>query len=274
MDTLEQLVDEILENDPSPETVHRILAKRKGEDRPERRIQKCRQALRIHPNHIGLRSLLADAYLDAGLGARAVEELERVTTAIDAMASAYHRLAESYARQGRAPEAIRCLETYLAHHPEDRDARERLNRLLSKEPPDGETADLEEIARELRPQMSEDLPEIATPTLAELYVNQGQLETAIQTYRKVLEQYPEDERLRSRLEELESMQWEKEIKAALPPEELAGPQPKEPPEADENEAPPAGASVQDPEKRKSERMITILESWLARLHEPRSELSS
>ena len=94
MVTLEQLLDEILENDPSPETVHRILARRGADERPEKTIQMCRKALRVHPNHMGLRSLLADAYMDSGLSARAVEELERIPSDMDGMVSAYRRLAE------------------------------------------------------------------------------------------------------------------------------------------------------------------------------------
>ena len=272
MDMHEQFIEEILEYDPSPETVYRILARRKGEERPEKTIQGCRQALRVHPNHIGLRSILADAYLDSGLAARALEELERITTIMDGMASAYHRLAEVYARQSRTPEAVRCMEIYLAHHPEDRDARERLNRILPEENAKPVEVDLEELTDEPGPQVSEEFPEIATPTLAELYVNQGQLETAIETYRKVLDQYPEDERSRSRLEELESMKGPGQDEAEPV---LAGPQVPESEESFEEGMPEQPvAAVQNPEKRKSERLIAILESWLARLREPRSELSS
>jgi len=275
MDTLEQLLDEILENDPSPETVHRILARRRIEERPEKTIQECRKALRVHPNHIGLRFLLADTYLDFGLVARAVEELERITSDIDGMASAYRRLAEVYALQSRTPEAVRCLKIYLAHHPEDPDAREQLDRLLPEMPTEPGEMDLAEMVEDLGPQMSEELPEIATPTLAELYVNQGQLEAAIQTYHKVLEQYPEDDRSRSRLEELESIHLESGAGAEppLPLEEPTMPGPAEPVGLEEETPFQPATAVQNPERRKSERMIAVLESWLDRLHEPPSELS-
>lgn len=274
MVTLEQLLDEILENDPSPETVHRILARRRADERPEKTIQMCRKALRVHPNHMGLRSLLADAYLDSGLAARAVEELERITSDVDSTVSAYRRLAEVYTRQSRTPDAVRCLKIYLAHHPEDEDAREQMDRLLPEEAPAPEEMDLAEMVEGLGPQVSDELPEIATPTLAELYVNQGQLETAIQTYRKVLEQYPEDDRSRSRLEELESMQRASEAGAAPVMEEPAMPSPAEPVGLEEETPVQPEAAPLSPERRKSERMISVLESWLDRLHEPKSELSS
>jgi predicted Zn-dependent protease len=274
MVTLEQLLDEILENDPSPETVHRILARRRADERPEKTIQMCRKALRVHPNHMGLRSLLADAYLDSGLAARAVEELERITSDVDSTVSAYRRLAEVYTRQSRTPDAVRCLKIYLAHHPEDEDAREQMDRLLPEEAPAPEEMDLAEMVEGLGPQVSDELPEIATPTLAELYVNQGQLETAIQTYRKVLEQYPEDDRSRSRLEELESMQRASEAGAAPVMEEPAMPSPAEPVGLEEETPVQPEAAPLSPERRKSERMISVLESWLNRLHEPKSELSS
>jgi hypothetical protein len=47
-------------------------------------------------------------------------------------------------------------------------------------------------------------PELASPTLAELYFDQGFPEKAVEVYRRLLEREPDNERLRSRMREIES----------------------------------------------------------------------
>ena len=78
--------------------------------------------------------------------------------------------------------------------------------------------------------------EIATTTLAELYFDQGHLPEAIDTYEKVIEQNPEDENLKTRLEELKAM-VAKEEKPVM--------------------------DMVDPVRQKKEKMILTLESWLS-----------
>jgi tetratricopeptide (TPR) repeat protein len=100
-----------------------------------------------------------------------------------------------------------------------------------------------------------EIPEIATPTLAELYVNQGQIESAIEIYRKILNRDPTDEGARNRLSELEDPGKEPEpVEAA--PEEVQ--------EAD----------VADAETRKTERVISVLEDWLHRIQDSPPQASA
>jgi thioredoxin-like negative regulator of GroEL len=49
-------------------------------------------------------------------------------------------------------------------------------------------------------------PELATPTIGELYFNQGHTGKAIEVYRQVVEQDPGNERARARLAELEALE--------------------------------------------------------------------
>ena len=49
------------------------------------------------------------------------------------------------------------------------------------------------------------LSEIATPTLAEVYVNQGQIQEAITIYEKVVAQNPEDQTSIKRIQELNTL---------------------------------------------------------------------
>ena len=85
----------------------------------------------------------------------------------------------------------------------------------------------------------EDSGDIATPTLAEVYYKQGQLDEAIKTYNLVLQQNPSDQDSEDRLAELVAESYRTTL------DEKA--------EADREKA------------MKTERLITVLETWRSRL---------
>ncbi len=84
----------------------------------------------------------------------------------------------------------------------------------------------------------DDLPEIATPTLAEIYFNQGLVQDAINTYEKVILKNPRDRRSYQRLQE---------IKADAPA--LVA----------------SKAKVKNQNKKKKEKLISILDDWLGKI---------
>jgi hypothetical protein len=61
-------------------------------------------------------------------------------------------------------------------------------------------------------------PEIATTTLAEIYVQQGLLDRALAIYRRVAERSPGDERVSQRVEEIERLRATVEAGTALAPD--------------------------------------------------------
>ncbi|NTV33652.1 MAG: tetratricopeptide repeat protein, partial [Deltaproteobacteria bacterium] len=168
-----------------------------------------------------------------------------------------------YRNQKRKEEALRSLKTYLALRPQDERALDLLKEMeIPEAAPAPEVATIQEeitepIAAETtespvpngiepleveaeKPELRLDeevLSEIATPTLAEVYVNQGQIQEAVRIYEKVIAQNPGDQASVTRLQELRDMR-------------TAEPSPPRP-------APSA-------EQRK-ERTIAILESWLANI---------
>lgn len=95
-------------------------------------------------------------------------------------------------------------------------------------------------------------PDIATPTLAEVYVAQGQRQEAIRTYERVLEHYPEDDHSKQRLQDIRNME------AAVDEAEVPAPFPT-----------PGDAPVDESSriKEKMEKMITVLETWLEEIRE-------
>lgn len=272
MDDLERVLKDILESDASPDTIHLVLSKLIAEEPAGLVIRHCRKALEIHPTHDGLRTLLAEAYLESGLTARASDELERVTRSLDDSARAYVLLADAYERQGRHQKAAGCLDIYLAHNPADSAARESLERLR---PPALESSrePLEDRDME-RPdyQSDEPIPEIATSTLAELYFSQGQIDAAIETYEKVLARSPGDSRAMTRLNELKAST--EGFPDHAPGDELqVEPAPAEDEFRDKAPLEEEKAPALDPERRKTEKMIALLEGWLTRIQEPRTDLS-
>jgi tetratricopeptide (TPR) repeat protein len=254
MTTLDDLYRRILAEGPSSETLHIVLSGLKEAGMSTLVIQECIKALHTHPDDISLRQLLAETYVDAGLLAHAEAELDRVMPKLDDLAPLYKLHADVLYRQRRGEEAAKSLQIYLAHRPEDREALELLQAMeasrrqkpLEAPSPGPEAVEPAEAfgVEEEEPFVEaveeerfeeEDLLEIVTPTLAEVYVNQGQIVEAIKIYERIATQDPADAAVRGRIEELKAM---------------AEPQrPKERPE-------------EDLEAKKKEKMVSTLESWL------------
>ena len=177
-------------------------------------------------------------------------ELEKVSALLGDLTDTYKLQAQIYMKQNRKREAARSLELYVAHRPDDQEALDFLSTLTPEEeapveelqPPNEEIpaeAEEQEIVEET-PAAEEEPPEIATPTLAEIYFEQGQIEEAIDTYQIIVAQDPEDESSKERLEELRTMIGEEIAVEEKPLDEV---------------------------RQKKEKMIAILESWLANIRE-------
>jgi tetratricopeptide (TPR) repeat protein len=90
--------------------------------------------------------------------------------------------------------------------------------------------------------------EIETPTMAEIYANQGHFDQALAVYRKIIERHPNDTQYRERVEEL--LMLSRAAKA-----------PNEPPA-------PSGRRAADSFEA-DERTIRVLEDWLAAIRKSR-----
>jgi len=263
MTDYDPLLGEILNRGPSSETLGLVLSELKRLGRTRKVIQECIKALQYHPDDLPLRLILAEAYFEEGLFSHAEAELETATSQMDRYASAYWLQAEIYSAQKRNDEALRSLRIYLSLRPQDERALDLLKTLdIPQAAPATENAPIEEEITEPTAVKTEEAPvltaiepleieaekpefrfedevlsEIATPTLAEVYVNQGQLQEAISIYERVLAQNPEDEASLSRVQAL------RDILQAEPPHV--------------EEVPRA--------KQRKQKTIAILESWLANI---------
>lgn len=208
----DEFIDQILAGTPSSDTLVLVLSRMKEEGDTGRVIQECLRALDHTPNDLPIRRLLAETYFEAGLIAQAEAVLDRVTAQVNDLMGVFKLQARIYSRQNRPEEAKEALRLYLAHDKDDPEALEILSALelpedtaMEETPkPISETVKSPEVesGEETGLDKESHLPHISTPTLAEVYFNQGRIQEACDTYERVLTQNPEDERSRKRLEEL------------------------------------------------------------------------
>lgn len=239
----DNVLDEILNHGPSADSISIVLTKMKKEGRLSEVVQECIKFLRVYPDDIRLRSILAESYLGIGFIGLAGAELEKVRSMIENLIPAYKLLAEIYAKQQRLTEAADTLKLYLAHCPGEPEALKLLEEMkpafVSGEAP----LKVEELSDDVVPGVDEPrdaLVDFATPTIAELYYAQGKLSAAISTYEKVISSNPDDSESLKRLIELKGMA----------PEE-PGPEGKE----------------KDDLRARTEKLIAILEEWLPKIKE-------
>ena len=231
----EDLYNEILADGPSPGTLYRLLLQMKNEGHLKRVIREGIKALKVYPSDLHIRQLLAETCYEVGRIPQAEAELEKLLKQLDQFLPAYKLQAEIYRQQDRDTEAVWLLEQYLAHRPEDEDAVELLatlkgvEELAVPEPP----PQVEEPSIEIEGGLDENR-RVATPTLGEVYFNQGLIHEAINVYEKVVEENPDDERSKERLIELQS--------------------------AFNTGSAPAGEVV-DKNKEGKEKLLSVLEAW-------------
>jgi len=287
---------QILTHGPSQNTIFFALTQMKEEGLYSEIIRECLKALSIYPDDVRIRNLLAESYLEIGFISLAEEELIKVASEIEKLASAYMLQARIYKQQNRPEKAVESLKIYLALNPEDQEAIDLYEKITSTEtsttlevttPEQLETKQVEESTEEAQEaklpeeeleieaeieaeietveptreeeplkymaeseseenessKEEEEIVDLATPTLAELYFSQGQTQEAIETYKKILLNNPEDEESEQRLDEL---------KASLDTE------------AESQLSEDDGGDIF---QEKTEKSIAILEGWLAQLQE-------
>jgi tetratricopeptide (TPR) repeat protein len=229
----DDMTERILAGGPSPGTLHVLLSKMLAEGRYNDIIRESLKALRVYPDDIRLRNLLAQAYLETGFIGLAEAELETTAERLSQSALTYKLQAEVCMRQNRPEEASEAVNRFLAIHPNDPDALALRKKLEMEQ--DNEHA---EAAEPPLSGESEPATELATPTLAEIYYNQGRVREAIDTYERVLRQGPGNDKAAERLSELKK---------------------------EAGYAPASEAPMDARTKDKKEKVMGILENWLDKI---------
>ncbi len=240
----EGFYEEVLASSPSTETLLLVLSRLKEEGHGDRVIQECRRALSGAPEDMRIRRLLAETYFEQNRFDEAEGELKRVREGMDCMAGALKLQARLFLEQNRPQEAREAVTLFLAHHPGDPEAGNLLEAVEAlREPapgPEDEDDSLRDGPEDTQETLEMEVPDISTPTLAEVYFQQGQIQEAIDTYKQVVARNPDDLRSRDRLEELEAL--------------------SSPPIPSEPEAAP-------PPPDKKEKLLAVLKAWRSGIRE-------
>lgn len=248
MEPLENLYNELLSGNPSQGTCFQVLSRMKKEGMLEAVIEGCTRVLETFPDDIRIRRLLAEACFEAGRASQAESEIKAVIAGINELITCYRFQADLLISQGRNAEAVEALKFYLIHCPDDKESYDLLESLMPKEEIPAET---EKAAEEPIPGPGEEVAEfeaqppeagiqdVATAAHAEEYFNQGMTEEAIEIYKKVIENNPDDFASRQRMDELKSMLEQARL-------------------AEERE---------EARSMRKKKMLAILESWLKGIRE-------
>jgi len=232
------LFEEILALEPCSTTTRLLLTRLAADGQYDYVVKYGPKALRSNPHDLKLMKLVAEAYEKMGFMGHAQDMLERACSSIEKFSVLFKDLASLYAKTKHREKAIECLGKYLAHHPNDPEAKALLDTLQTPQGPEIPEPPEREFA-----QGSPTLQDLATPTLAEIYFNQGQIREAIDIYESVLARHPEDHESARRLEELKAM---------------VRPSAQDLPKLER----PHG---QDHLRARKEKMIAVLGSWLGRI---------
>ena len=214
MSASEGIYTEIIDKIETPSASVLLVKLLLKEGKTEIAIKACLKALEVFPDDMNIRRLLAETYFHQGRMELAEKELQKLADQIGEFTSVFKLQANLFKQRERLKEAVRALKVYLVHHRDDKEA----TRLLS----------------ELTSSGREEQPVLPTPTLAEIFFNQGALEEAIKVYQQVVEAAPGDEKSKMRLNELKQMKVNEDQEAT-------------------------GETVS---KDRTLKLIGILESWL------------
>jgi tetratricopeptide (TPR) repeat protein len=190
----EGIYTEIIDKIETPSASVLLVKLLLKEGKTEIAIKACLKALEVFPDDMNIRRLLAETYFHQGRMELAEKELQKLADQIGEFTSVFKLQANLFKKKERLKEAIRALKVYLVHHRDDKEATQLLSELTSSG--------------------REEQPVLPTPTLAEIFFNQGALEEAIKVYQQVVEAAPNDEKSKMRLNELKQMKVNGDQKTA------------------------------------------------------------
>ncbi len=218
-------------------------------------INVAKRGIETHPEYIGGYVAVGRAYFEKGMKEESINALEKVVQVTPENILAQKLLSQMYIDRGDLESAISTLNVIELLNPEDVESKLMLDAL--KKPaarddvPGGFATDAPSVSEgkedsgeegfvfigeipesELTEEQSEDADErreagafeekgpLATATLAELYVSQGFLDQAINVYRELLENEPDNGELKERLKQLNRIVSGCELEAAEPEAEI------------------------------------------------------
>jgi tetratricopeptide (TPR) repeat protein len=200
MDEVE-LYRQIMSRDPSSQAFVYLAEALWERKMYEEAIETCTNGLRLHPHDLRARVVLGLSYLGTGELDRAETVLLKAKEMLEINTITYQALAELYDQKGNTEQAGRYRQLFKAIHPTDVAQVES-----GPAEPEIETSPEEAEQEE---------EEVATITMAEVYVEQGHLDKAMEVYRRILQNSPETEEIADRLAELDKQVGKTEVARTL-----------------------------------------------------------
>jgi tetratricopeptide (TPR) repeat protein len=194
-------IDELqrrVSDDPSSRAFLELTRLYHREGRLEEAARLCAEGVRRNPEYLSARVLLGRIYFDMNLMEEARDTMEYVVVRAPDNLMARRVLAEICLHQGQLDAALERYRALLAFKPDDQESAERIEEIEAKlqgRPADAETPEGATVGEPDRA--------LATPTLAEIYLQQGHAKKAWRLYQKVLRGDPDNLEARERLAAIE-----------------------------------------------------------------------
>lgn len=208
-----------LEEDPSSRIFLELSRELHDSGRFEDAAGVCERGLARHPGYLSARVLLGRIYFDMGRVDEAREQMEGVLSGAPDNLVARRVLAQICQEAGDTAGALDRYRALLAFTPGDAEIEARIRELEGSPEaagpgtgaagPAGPGPEMEVVVDvETAEEASEEAPAVdpgvlATPTLAEIYLQQGLLGKAASVYREVLKGDPDNAEAHARLAEIE-----------------------------------------------------------------------
>ncbi len=209
-----------LANNPKFPPFARLASYYLKEGKPEKVVEVCLAGLRFFPEYPTAHLILGKAYEQLGRTVEAMLEYRKVHRALPdnpAVLSllrnieqreqeAFKAFAEERANKLKERRNTLTLEAYTARQTSANDSTtdfllQRLHQAKQPPTPSTEQSPVEQAGEDRR-----SAPRIVTATLAEIYANQGEYREALEAYRKLKDQHPDQpDRYNKRIAELEEV---------------------------------------------------------------------
>ena len=178
MEIPQKNIYEILDKNPSQETLHILLPVLMEKGELERVTRECLKSLNRYPGDYIVRKILAEAYFADGKLQEAEAEADTIINGMEKLAEAYRFKAEILINQKREQEAVEYLERFVALSPEDEKGISLLNSIQ-----DSMKEDAGEISRDIEGEPGE----LASPAPAKDSADRGAIADRKRKKEKLIE---------------------------------------------------------------------------------------
>jgi tetratricopeptide (TPR) repeat protein len=166
-------------------------------------IEACQKGLQVHPTYMSARMVLGRAYMEKQMFEEAATEFQKVAAADANNHMAHTLLGQILLQQGKHTQAIEVFQKVLTLNPDDSNVQQWLKQALEKTKQNGGAKTTEPSKEKSASSAASKGNAERELSQAEVFTQQGDLDSALKIYRLILEADPENLVVRQRLKDLE-----------------------------------------------------------------------